>query len=62
MIYKFCKGDELMTVDLQELKTELCKKLLSCKIEHHNENTYNFSCGYRKCLSDLIRSIDSKNE
>lgn len=51
-----------MRVDLQEVKTELCKKLLSYQSNHYNENTYNFSQGYKRCLADLIKELDFKNE
>lgn len=29
-------------------------KLLSFKSDTYNENTYNFSQGYKRCLQDLI--------
>lgn len=49
-----------MDLKLEQLRLELCKKLLGIKIDHHNENTYNFSEGYKKCLVDLIKELDSK--
>ena len=51
-----------MDLMLQQFRLELCKKLISYEVDHYNENTYNFSQGYKRCLLDLIEELESKNE
>jgi|GEM_PF-5213485 len=49
-----------MDLMLQRFKSQLQEKLISYEIDNYNENTYNYSQGYRKCLLDLLEELDSK--
>ncbi|MDU3410125.1 hypothetical protein [Clostridium sp.] len=49
-----------MDLILQRFKSQLQEKLISYEIDNYNENTYNYSQGYRKCLLDLLEELDSK--
>lgn len=62
MVYELDKGVLEMDITLEQLRLELCKKLLTYEADHYNENTYNFSQGYRKCLIDIILELESESE
>lgn len=49
-----------MDLILQQIKSKLQEKLMSYEVDNYNENTYNYSQGYRKCLIDLLDELDSK--
>lgn len=42
----------------KKIRNYLQFKLLTFKADNYNENTYNFSQGYRSCLEELVRDID----
>lgn len=42
----------------KKIKNYLQFKLLTFKPDNYNENTYNFSQGYKYCLTELLRDID----
>lgn len=41
-----------------KIKKYVQNKLLNFKSDDYNENTYNFSQGYKRCLQDLIIEFD----
>ena len=47
-------------IDIKEI---LLKRLLILifQSDHYNENTYNFSQGYKRCLVDLINDLENYN-
>lgn len=45
---------------MHKLITDLKKKLVNYSVDDYNENTYNFSQGYKRCLLDLIIEFESK--
>ena len=45
---------------LLEIKSNLQEKLEKYEADKYNENTYNFSQGYRRCLLDLIEELEIK--
>lgn len=49
-----------MDLILLEIKSNLQERLVNYEVDHYNENTYNFSQGYRRCLLDLIEELEIK--
>lgn len=48
-----------MKIDLMNIRVTLLNKLNAFEDDNYNENTYNFSRGYRRCLMDLMSEIES---
>lgn len=48
-----------MKIDIIEIRNQLLNKLMTFQSDHYNENTYNFSQGYKRCLSDLLNELES---
>lgn len=59
LLYKIYIKKKGLDMDTEKkIKNYLQFKLLTFKADNYNENTYNFSQGYRSCLEELVRDID----
>lgn len=48
-----------MEVNIKEIRDSLLNKLMTFQSDHYNENTYNFSQGYKRCLVDLLNELET---
>lgn len=45
---------------LEKIRKTIQDKLNNFEVDHYNENTYNYSQGYRRCLVDLLEELNYK--